>query len=329
VFYIFNPVGIVLKPFFFVLVPLRVSYIGANDTWTQTGITVAGGNEKGAGLNQLNNPYGLYVDDNETIYIADFGNDRIVEWKYGAISGQIVADGNRTGNRADRLNGPKDVIVDKKTDILIICDSRNKKVVGWPRGSNTGIETIIIRISCTDLTMDGNGFLYVFDHDKNQVRRWQVGRTHGTILSYINSESPRLDQLRYPSYVFIDPYRSLSVPNKPNRRIASYAGYVQEPLSFSNGRRDRGQSLENLAQHRETVVDQLGTAYAADCENNLVMRWSKGAAQGIIIAGGNGDGAKPNQLRCPRGLSFDRHGNLYVADAGNHRVQRFNIIRGS
>ena len=31
---------------------------------------------------------------------------------------------------------------------------------------------------------------------------------------------------------------------------------------------------------------------------------------------------QPNE---PIGLSFDRHGNLYVVDAENHRVQKFNI----
>ncbi|CAF2109237.1 unnamed protein product, partial [Rotaria magnacalcarata] len=59
--------------------------------------------------------------------------------------------------------------------------------------------------------------------------------------------------------------------------------------------------------------------------NNRVMRWTQGATQGTVIAGGNGRGAGANQLNVPTGLSFDRHGNLYVVDAGNHCVQRFSI----
>jgi NHL repeat len=51
----------------------------------------------------------------------------------------------------------------------------------------------------------------------------------------------------------------------------------------------------------------------------------KGATQGNIIVGGNGEGEQSNQLNRPIGLSFDRHGNLYVVDYGNHRVQKFNI----
>jgi DNA-binding beta-propeller fold protein YncE len=55
------------------------------------------------------------------------------------------------------------------------------------------------------------------------------------------------------------------------------------------------------------------------------MRWLKGATQGSVIVGGNGEGGQSNQLNGPFGLSFDRHGNLYVVDQGNHRVQKFNI----
>ena len=44
------------------------------------------------------------------------------------------------------------------------------------------------------------------------------------------------------------------------------------------------------------------------------MRWSKGATQGSIVVGGNGQGEGINQFNGPVGLSFDRQGNLYVAD---------------
>ncbi|CAF2215099.1 unnamed protein product, partial [Rotaria magnacalcarata] len=50
-----------------------------------------------------------------------------------------------------------------------------------------------------------------------------------------------------------------------------------------------------------------------------------GANQGTVIVGGNDEGAGANQFSSPVGLSFDRHGNLYVADWGNDRVQRFSI----
>ncbi len=63
----------------------------------------------------------MYIDDDQTIYIADCVNHRIMKWKNGAINGQIVAGGN------DQLNLPTSVIIDKENDCFIICDKGNRK----------------------------------------------------------------------------------------------------------------------------------------------------------------------------------------------------------
>ena len=55
--------------------------IHLNTKWKQNGITIAGGNDVGDRLNQLCYPEGICLDDDQTIYIADYGNHRIVKWK--------------------------------------------------------------------------------------------------------------------------------------------------------------------------------------------------------------------------------------------------------
>ena len=67
---------------------------------------MAGGNGQGNGINQLSNPLGLYVDDDQTVYVADTSNHRIVEWKSGATSGQVVAGGNGKGSGSNQLSDP-------------------------------------------------------------------------------------------------------------------------------------------------------------------------------------------------------------------------------
>ncbi|CAF1422848.1 unnamed protein product, partial [Rotaria sordida] len=96
--------------------------------WAQNGTTVAGGHGWGNANNQLNNPNGLFVDDDQTVVIADWLNHRIIQWKVGDTSGQVVAGGNGPGNRLDQLNQPTDVLIDKETDSLIICDWGNRRV---------------------------------------------------------------------------------------------------------------------------------------------------------------------------------------------------------
>ena len=62
----------------------------------------------------------LDIDDDQTIYL-DSTNDRIVEWKYNANNGQIVAGGNGQGSAANQLYDPYDVFVDASGDRLIIA----------------------------------------------------------------------------------------------------------------------------------------------------------------------------------------------------------------
>ncbi|CAF4964788.1 unnamed protein product [Rotaria sp. Silwood1] len=53
------------------------------------------------------------------------------------------------------------------------------------------------------------------------------------------------------------------------------------------------------------------------------MKWSKDAREGIVVAGGHGQGNALTQLDLPNGLSVDTSGTLYVADSGNKRVMRW------
>jgi sugar lactone lactonase YvrE len=91
------------------------------------------------------------------------------------------------------------------------------------------------------------------------------------------------------------------------------------------GGHGKGNELTQFSNPYGVVVDQLGTVYVADHDNNRVMRWLKGATQGDIVIGGYGTGGQANQFNYTCGLLFDRHSNLYVVDNNNHRVQRFNI----
>ncbi|CAF4333988.1 unnamed protein product, partial [Rotaria sordida] len=170
--------------------------IPADARWKQNGVTVAGGHGKGNATNQLNMPHGLFVDDDQTMVIVDFGNHRIIQWKMGDTNGQVVAGGNGEGNRLDQLNNPSDVLIDKETDSLIICDRDNQRVVRWSRRSGTTQGEILIdNISCWGLAMDDQRYLYISDTDKDEVRRYQIGDKNGALVAGGNGEDTGLNQL--------------------------------------------------------------------------------------------------------------------------------------
>ena len=127
-----------------------------NARWSQTGVTVAGGNGYGNATNQLYYPSGLDIDDdNQSILIADYGNHRIVEWKVGASNGKVIAGCRGRGNRLDQLNWPSDVLIDKETNSLFIADRGNRRVVRWCRRQDTTQgEVIVDNIYCWGLVID-------------------------------------------------------------------------------------------------------------------------------------------------------------------------------
>ena len=53
------------------------------------------------------------------------------------------------------------------------------------------------------------------------------------------------------------------------------------------------------------------------------MKWVEGAKQGIVVAGGQGQGNGLTQLSYPLGVVVDQLGTVYVADEGNDRIMRW------
>ena len=307
---------------------ISIPIINNNAKWIQNGITVAGGNGQGSDLNQLSNPWGVYVDDDQTVYVADYSNHRIVEWKRGATVGQVVAGGNGEGNQNNQLNCPTSVIVNKKSDCLIISDYGNKRVVLWPRRNGTSGETIISNVDCWGLSMDNDEYIYVSDINKHEVRRWKIGDTNGTLVAGGNGAGNRLDQLNGPYYIFVDQDQSVYVSDCNNHRVMKWMKGAKEGIVVAGGQ-GQGNGLTQLSNPRGVIVDQLGTVYVADYSNHRIMRWLKGATQGSVVVGGNGGGVQSNQFNGPIDLSFDRQNNLYVVDYSNHRIQKFDIERNS
>ncbi|CAF4678395.1 unnamed protein product, partial [Rotaria socialis] len=301
--------------------------IPANATWKQNGVTIAGGNGRGNATNQLSNPWGLFVDDDQTVVIADWGNHRIMQWKNGdTTNGQVVAGGKGRGNGLHQLNGPTDVLIDKETDSLIIADAANKRVVRWPRRSGTTQGGILINnIDCFGLAMDKQRYLYVSDTGKDEVRRYQLGEKNGTLVAGGNGQGDGLNQLDEPGYLFVDRDHSVYVSDNDNHRVMKWVEGAKEGIVVAGGQ-GQGNALTQLSRPNGIFVDTLGTLYVADSWNNRVMRWTQGdKKQGTVIVGGNRRGEGANQFSYPAGLSFDRQGNLYVVDHWNRRVQRFSI----
>ena len=284
--------------------------------------------DREAEKNQLNHPTGLYVDENQTIYIADFKNHRVVAWKAGSTTGEVVAGGNGQGILLNQLNHPTDVIVDRETDSLIICDRDNRRVMRWPRLhlSSRQPEIVISNIACGRLALDNQNSLYVSDREKDEVRRYdKAGDKIGTVVAGGYGKGANLNQLDRPVYICVDAQFTLYVSDHDNNRVMKWIKGAKEGIVVAGGN-GIGADPAQLSGPTGVRVDEYGHVYVAEWGNHRVMCWEKGAKKGRVIVGGNGQNMEANQLSNPHGLFFDSYGHLYVSEFGNHRVQRFSLI---
>ncbi|CAF5061901.1 unnamed protein product, partial [Rotaria socialis] len=88
------------------------------------------------------------------------------------------------------------------------------------------------------------------------------------------------------------------------------------------GGNGKGDGLNQLNCPTYLFVDRQQTVYVSDNNNHRVMKWNKGAKEGIVVAGGQGQGNALTQLYHPNGIFVDTLGTLFVADSSNHRVMR-------
>ena len=277
-------------------------------------------------MNQHAHPTSIIADDDNTLYIVDTWNHRIMAWKEGETEGRVVAGGNGQGHLADQLNTPTDVLIDRETDSLIIADRGNRRVVRWPRHNGTTGETIISDVGCYGLAMDQCESLYVVHHGQLEVRRYEMGREQGTIVAGGNGSGDRLDQLQYAKYVFVDRDQAVYVSDWNNHRVIKWKKNATKGIVVAGGQ-GVGNGLTQLSCPNGIVVDESGCVYVADSGNDRIIRWSKDAREGSVVLAGNRKGDQTHQLCEPTGLSFDGDGNLYVVDKGNSRIQKFSINR--
>jgi sugar lactone lactonase YvrE len=102
-------------------------HIHYNTKWIQKGVTIVGGYGEGNALNQLNCPIGIYVDEDQTIYVTDCDNHRIMRWYKGAREASIVVGGNGGGEQANQFNNPGGISFDQQGNLYVV-DFYNNRV---------------------------------------------------------------------------------------------------------------------------------------------------------------------------------------------------------
>jgi sugar lactone lactonase YvrE len=246
-----------------------------------------------------------------------------MKYTRGAKVGRSILGKTTAGYAVDRLTAPSDIVFEYGSQSFIISDYQNRRVLRYREGGNA--ETLIDDIFCGGLAVDDEHFIYASDTENHVVRRYVAYSKVGTVVAGGNGQGSRLKQLNHPTYIFVGPDQAVYVSDAWNDRVVKWAQGAEKGIIIAGGNR-KGKNLTQLNCPAGLIVDTLGTVYVADQKNHRVMRWYKDAATGQIIAGKpHGTGSGASEMNEPEALSFDSHGNLYVADSRNHRIQRFAI----
>ncbi|CAF4035525.1 unnamed protein product, partial [Rotaria sp. Silwood1] len=102
---------------------------------------VIGDKGPGTSLEQLLTPYQMYVDQQQSIFVPEYFNNRVTKWAANnsiwATSAIIVAGGNGNGSDLNQIDGTLAVTVDQSGTVYV-ADYGNHRITRWLKGAQSG-----------------------------------------------------------------------------------------------------------------------------------------------------------------------------------------------
>jgi tripartite motif-containing protein 71 len=317
------------------------------------------GGGSGSGPGQLNFPYGVAVDPQGRLFVADNVNHRIVRFS-NASSGYVYkARWGSYGRGPGQLAFVRGIATDQSGNVYV-ANTGNDRIDVFDRGGQ------LLRTFGTSgraegqfntpsgVATDSNGIRAVTDAVNGRV---ELLGFDGTVISSWGSPNPGptilprpvavafdvpgnayvLDQRRAVVVVFS---RATGLPVRTIGSQGSGPGQLSDPAAIAldgagniyvadNGNRriarfgNAGDYLGSITSVGSSV---RGVAVTPDGSRiystvgNFVRVWSP-AGEEIDSFGGLGRGL--GKLNVPAQITLDQAGNLWVADRGNNRVQQF------
>lgn len=313
---------------------------------------------------ELNVPIAIKVDASGNLYIADRFNHRIRKVdpsnKITTIAGTGVDGYNGDGNLAinTRLSDPFGVAIDKAGNIYIVDASnhRIRKVAATTRivttiagtrnkgFSGDGGKATSARLNLPQgVAVDNLGNIYIADADNHRIRK--VSASTGKITTIIGSGAAGYSgdggkataaKLNQPSGI-VWVRSSIYIADRDNHciRKVNSSGIITTVAGTGIAGFSGDGGKASLAQLNDPVgvtIDASGNIYIADSKNHRIRKVSAATGNITTIAGtrfsgfsGDGGQATKAELDTPTRVSIDASGNIYIADAGNHRIRKLSL----
>ena len=258
-------------------------------------------------------PLGIAVDTAGNLYVADAGNHNIrkitPEGEVSVFAGSDPANG---GLAVDGLVGGEKGFADGKGSA-----ARFDNPVG--------------------IVIDAADHLYVADNHNHRIRKITPegevstlaggGLADGKKAGFIDGQG-NTALFSFPANLAIDAKSNLYVTEWGNQSIRKVTpnGEVSTLAGGKQGFADGQGSAARFGLASGVAIDAAGNLYVADTWNNRIRKVTPEGKVSTLagskpanFADGKGSAARFNR---PNGIAMDRAGNLYVTDAGNHRIRK-------
>lgn len=274
------------------------------------------------------------------VYVTDAGNNRIqVFTPAGAFLRKWGKDGGTgaAGAGMGEFNDLHSVAI--VGDRLFIADSGNNRIhsftpqgvflSGWGSGYGDG-PAMFYEVRGTAVDRDGN--LYVVDGQNGRVQVFDAG---GRFLRQWGGTDcwsrPRpAGKFCGPDGIQVDREGRVYVVDTLNHRVQVFdsTGRFLAKWGRNGGDGTAGAGDGEFNRPADVAVDERGHVYITDAGNNRIQAFARGADGRYAFARKwGGAGAEPGYFRSPQGVAVGPDRSIYVADAGNHRLQVFRVSR--
>lgn len=222
--------------------------------------------------------------------------------------------GGSNGNSLNLISNTTEKVVWKKDGVII--SNPLKGNLGSGKMVAGTIETKVDLTSPGKIFIDKSGRLYVCESSKNRILRYDSENSDPIVVAGGNGKGLGLNQLFEANDVFVDENSILYIAD--GSRILKWL-----PGSTM------GNVILNLNSSSNSIfIDDKKEMYFNDYFNHKVFKCDINGLNITQVAGGtlNGignSGSLANQLYYPSGIFVDKNYDLYIADAQNHRVQKW------
>ena len=282
-------------------------------TWDPNAITFADFNTLG------NTVTGIFVTTNNTVYATSSGLHSVLVWPEGS--------NNATKTIFTNLSTPYSIFVTSNGDVYADDGASNLQVRKWTKSTGNITTAMFVGGVCGGLFVDIYESLYCSHPSFHQILKKTVDSDANTsaVVAGNGTTGSASYMLSTPYGIFVDIDLSLYVADYGNNRIQLFrAGQSSGTTVAGNG------APGTIILDRPDIVllDGAGYVFIVDQAHCRVVGSGPNGFRCVVGCSGT-TGATANRLSSPFGLSFDSHGNLFVSDTLNNRIQKFMLARNA